>query len=45
MLPVARYQEVRAEAAGLMRRLNRAGDGRMVLDSDYLFVVARRSPR
>jgi SAM-dependent methyltransferase len=43
MLPAERYQELRVEGAGLMRELNAATDGSLVLDSDYLSVIARKA--
>jgi SAM-dependent methyltransferase len=43
MLPPDRYQQVRAEGAGLMRTMNRANDGSLVLDSEYLSVLARKA--
>ena len=44
MLPADRYQEVAAQGKDLMREMNAAGDGRLVLDSECLQVVARRAP-
>lgn len=43
MLPPERYQQLRVEGAGLMRALNDATDGSLVLDSEYLSVIARKS--
>jgi SAM-dependent methyltransferase len=43
MLPPERYHELRVEGAGLMRALNAATDGSLVLDSDYLSVIARKA--
>src|ERR1700730_3384427 len=43
MLPPERYQQLRVEGAGLMRSLNGASDGSLVLDSDYLSVIARKA--
>jgi SAM-dependent methyltransferase len=42
MLPPERYQQLRVEGAGLMGRLNGATDGSLILDSEYLSVVARK---
>jgi hypothetical protein len=41
MLPADRYQDVVDEGKRLMQRLNAASDGRLILHSDYLQVVAR----
>jgi SAM-dependent methyltransferase len=43
MLPAERYQELRVEGAGLMRVLNAATDGSLLLDSEYLSVIARKA--
>ncbi|HEV2013047.1 MAG TPA: class I SAM-dependent methyltransferase [Candidatus Dormibacteraeota bacterium] len=43
MLPPHRYQQVRAEGASLMGTMNRANDGSLILDSEYLSVPARRA--
>lgn len=43
MLPADRYQELRVEGAALMRALNAAADGSLILDSEYLQVVARKT--
>jgi hypothetical protein len=40
MLPPERYQPLRAEGADLMRTMNAATDGSLVLDSEYLSVIA-----
>jgi SAM-dependent methyltransferase len=40
-LPADRYQDVVIEGKRLMRGLNAAADGRLVLHSDYLRVIAR----
>jgi len=42
MLPADRYQEVAEQGKRLMREENAATDGRLVLESDYLQVVARK---
>src|SRR5207302_3590951 len=42
MQPADRFQEVVKEGKRLMSGLNAADDGRLVLESDYLQVVARR---
>lgn len=44
MVPADRYQEVAAQGKDLMREMNAAGDGRLVLDSECLQVVARKAP-
>jgi len=43
MTPPDRYQEVVAEGKRLMRGMNAAGDGRLVLESEYLQVVAHKA--
>jgi SAM-dependent methyltransferase len=43
MLPPDRYQQVRAEGASLMWTMNGANDGSLILDSDYLSVLARKA--
>lgn len=43
MLPPERYQRLRTEGAGLMRAMNAATDGTLVLDSEYLSVIALKS--
>ena len=43
-LPAAAFQELRARLARLAEAQNRAGDGRLVLDSGYLLVLARKPP-
>jgi SAM-dependent methyltransferase len=40
MLPPERYEQLRTEGAGLMRTMNVATDGSLVLDSEYLSVIA-----
>jgi SAM-dependent methyltransferase len=40
MLPAERYQLLRTDGAGLMRTMNTASDGTLVLDSEYLSVIA-----
>jgi len=40
MLPPERYQPLRTEGAGLMRTMNTETDGSLVLDSEYLSVIA-----
>jgi hypothetical protein len=45
MLPPARYEQLRTEGAGLMRTMNVATDGTLVLDSEYLSVIALKSRR
>jgi SAM-dependent methyltransferase len=45
MLPAERYQLLRTEGAELMRTMNRATDGSLLLDSEYLSVVAHKSQR
>jgi hypothetical protein len=42
-LPGERYRELEAWAARLAGALNRARDGRLALESDYLLVLARRA--
>jgi len=44
MLPADRYQEMVEQGKRLMREMNAAGDGRLVLDSEYLQVVAHKAP-
>jgi SAM-dependent methyltransferase len=44
-LPPERYQQLQTEAAELMRGMNSATDGSLVLDSEYLSVVAHKRPR
>jgi len=43
MLPPERFHAVVEQGKHLMREMNAAGDGRLVLDSDYLEVVARKA--
>jgi SAM-dependent methyltransferase len=43
MLPAERFQALAEQGQDLMREMNAAGDGRLVLDSDYLQVVARKT--
>jgi SAM-dependent methyltransferase len=43
VLPPDRYQQVQAEGASLMRTMNGANDGSLVLDSEYLSVLARKA--
>lgn len=46
MVPPERFQEVVAQGQRLMRAMNTAGDSRLILDSEYLQVVAhKRSSR
>lgn len=45
MLPPERYQQVRVEGASLMRNMNGATNGSLVLDSEYLTVIARKASR
>ena len=45
MLPAERYQQLRTGGAELMRAMNGATDGSLVLDSEYLSVVAHKSQR
>jgi SAM-dependent methyltransferase len=40
MLPPERYEHLRREGASLMRTMNVATDGSLVLDSEYLSVIA-----
>jgi len=44
MLPAEHYQELAEQGKRLMREMNAAGNGRLVLDSEYLQVVARKAP-
>jgi hypothetical protein len=43
MLAEERYRELQERADQLAEKLNRARDGRMVLESDYLLVLARKA--
>ncbi len=43
MLPLERCEQVRVEVASLMRAQNVATDGSLVLDSEYLSVLARKA--
>jgi SAM-dependent methyltransferase len=43
MLPPERYRLLAAQGKKLMEEMNRAGDGRLALESDYLEVVARKA--
>ena len=45
MLPAERFQELVERGQRLMREMNAAGDGRLVLDSGYLSVIARKAER
>lgn len=42
MLPPERYAEFRAEARQLMESINVSSDGRLVLNSSYLNMLARK---
>lgn len=42
MLPAERYQELVEQGKQLMQKMNGAGGGQLVLDSEYLQVVARK---
>lgn len=43
MLPPETYQEIRARLSDLIRELGRMDDGRLILESDFLSVIAQRS--
>jgi SAM-dependent methyltransferase len=43
MVPPERFHELVEQGRQLMREMNGASDGRLVLDSDYLQVVARKT--
>ena len=43
MLPPERYEQLRLEGAGLMRTMNVETDGSLVLDSEYLSVIALKN--
>jgi SAM-dependent methyltransferase len=43
MSPAERYEQLRTEGANLMRSMNVATDGSLVLDSEYLSVIARKN--
>jgi len=45
MLPEETYQELQARGARLMRELNRADGGRLVLESGYVLVLATKRDR
>jgi ubiquinone/menaquinone biosynthesis C-methylase UbiE len=45
MLPANAYQHVQEQGTRLMQELNRADDGRLVLDSGYLLVLARKASK
>jgi SAM-dependent methyltransferase len=42
MLPPETYRALREQATYLLHELNRADDGRLILDSEYLQVIARK---
>jgi 2-polyprenyl-6-hydroxyphenyl methylase/3-demethylubiquinone-9 3-methyltransferase len=42
MLPAERYGEMREDGLALIREWNKASDGSVVIDAEYLLVVARR---
>jgi hypothetical protein len=43
MLPPERYQQMRVEGASLMRSMNVATDRSLMLDSEYLTVIAHKA--
>jgi len=45
MLPPERYQSLRMEGADLMRIMNAASDSSLLLDSEYLSVIAFKNGR
>jgi SAM-dependent methyltransferase len=45
MLPPKAYQDMRGRLSDLIRDVSRLEEGQLVLESDYLSVVARKQPR
>jgi hypothetical protein len=42
MLPPEKYQEFLRDGTRVMREHNQAKDGRLILDSSYILVLARK---